>query len=172
MTCPCDDVKKKMPKCDAGTPPVIEVNSHEMPVLFHTINIPASMGDISTLPPTPGAYRNTRVHYEVDNQSYLYDSDGIPQLLSGGESGVTTVNGMAGAVILNAADVGALTEAQLDARLSYADTAPTITTEGTLGQIIIHVDTQNRTAEVYVLAEIVDNGGTDEYDWKTVKLQN
>lgn len=168
MTCPCDDTKLKMPGCEAGTPPVIEVNSHEMPVLFHTINIPASMGDISTLPPTPGAYRNTRVHYEVDNQSYLYDSDGIPQLLSGGESGVTTVNGMAGAVILSAADVGALTEAQLDARLSYADTAPTTTTEGTLGQIIIHVDTQNGTALVYVLAQIVDNGGVNEYHWEQV----
>lgn len=81
MTCPCDDTKRKMPRCDAGTPPVLEVHSKECPVLFHTVTIPASIGDLESMPPTPGAHRNARVIYEADNVTYLYDSDGIPQLL-------------------------------------------------------------------------------------------
>jgi len=81
MGCPCENAKRRMPKCDAGTPPVIEINGGECPVLFHTVNIPASVGTVETLPPTPGAYRNARVTYEANGESYLYDSDGIPQLL-------------------------------------------------------------------------------------------
>lgn len=81
MGCPCDNVKRDMGKCDAGTPPVIEINGGECPVLFHTVNIPASVGTLETMPPTPGAYRNARVIYEADKVTYLYDSDGIPQLL-------------------------------------------------------------------------------------------
>ena len=81
MTCPCNDTRRKMPRCNAGTPPVLEVHSKECPVLFHTVTIPASIGDLESLPPQPGAYRNARVIYEADNVTYLYDSDGIPQLL-------------------------------------------------------------------------------------------
>lgn len=81
MTCPCNDTKRKMPGCDAGTPPVLEGHSKECPILFHTVTIPASIGDLESMPPTPGAYRNARVIYEADNVTYLYDSDGIPQLL-------------------------------------------------------------------------------------------
>ena len=81
MTCPCNDTKRKMPRCNAGTPPVLEVHSKECPVLFHTVTIPASIGDLESMPPQPGAYRNARVFYEADKATYLYDSDGIPQLL-------------------------------------------------------------------------------------------
>lgn len=110
MKCPCENTKRSMPKCDAGTPPVIEINGGECPVLFHTVNIPASVGTVETLPPTPGAYKNARVTYEADNVSYLYDSDGIPQLLSNGGGGggaVESVNGKTGVVVLDANDVGA-----------------------------------------------------------------
>lgn len=116
MTCPCDDIKRKMPKCDAGTPPVLEINGGECPVLFHTVNIPASVGNATTIPPTPGAYRNARVTYEADDLSYLYDSDGIPQLLSGGGEGgkVSSVNGKIGEVVLDATDVGAASKTEFD----------------------------------------------------------
>lgn len=107
MTCPCDNTKRRMPKCDAGTPPVLEIDGGETPVLFHTVNIPASVGDDTTIPPTPGAYRNTRVTYEANNASYLYDSDGIPQILATSEVSVLSVNGQTGNVVLTAADVGA-----------------------------------------------------------------
>lgn len=119
MTCPCDDIKRKMPKCDAGTPPVIKVDGGETPVLFHTVNIPASIGNIETLPPTVGAYRNARVYYEADEIAYLYDSDGIPQILvaAGGGGKVNSVNGKIGNVVLNADDVGAPTKAELKAAI-------------------------------------------------------
>lgn len=81
MTCSCENAKREMPRCEGGTPPVLEINGGEVPVLFHTVNIPASAGTVETIPPTYGAYKNARVHYEADNVSYLYDSDGIPQLL-------------------------------------------------------------------------------------------
>lgn len=80
MGCPCEH-KAKGDKCKANTPPVLKVESVECPVLFHTVTIPASAGTVETLPPTPGAYRNARVIYEANGETYLYDSDGIPQLL-------------------------------------------------------------------------------------------
>jgi hypothetical protein len=107
MSCPCENIKREMPKCEGGTPPVLEINSVEAPVLFHTVTIPASIGDETTIPPTPGAYRNARVFYEANNVSYLYDSDGIPQILSDGTTKVTSVNGQIGDVTLSAADLGA-----------------------------------------------------------------
>lgn len=124
MTCPCDDIKRKMPKCDAGTPPVLEINGGEVPVLFHTVNIPASVGTVETLPPTPGAYRNARVTYEADNVSYLYDSDGIPQLLTipGPAGGVNSVNGKTGDVTLTAEDIGAAANTIFYANLSETGT--------------------------------------------------
>lgn len=111
MGCNCNNPQKRYKNvCGANTPPVIEVHSEECPVLFHTVIIPASVGNITTIPPTPGAYRNARVTYEADGLSYLYDSDGIPQLLSmPGEGGgaVESVNGQTGVVVLDANDVGA-----------------------------------------------------------------
>lgn len=108
MSCPCEH-KAKGDKCKANTPQVLKVESVECPVLFHTVNIPASAGDVNTLPPTPGAYRNARVFYEADDIAYLYDSDSIPQLLTSGGGGgaVESVNGQTGVVVLGANDVGA-----------------------------------------------------------------
>lgn len=80
MSCPCEGPKRDK-RCQTGTPPVLEVHSKECPVLFHTVTIPASAGTVDTLPPTPGLYRNARVIYEANGETYLYDSDGIPQLL-------------------------------------------------------------------------------------------
>ncbi len=80
MSCPCEGPKRDK-RCQTGTPPVLEVHSKECPVLFHTVTIPASAGTVDTLPPTVGAYRNARVIYEANGETYLYDSDGIPQLL-------------------------------------------------------------------------------------------
>lgn len=81
MGCNCNPQKKYKNVCGTNTPPVLEIKSEECPVLFHTITIPASAGDSTTIPPTPGAYKNTRVVYEANGETYLYDSDGIPQLL-------------------------------------------------------------------------------------------
>lgn len=124
MTCSCENVKREMPRCEGGTPPVLEINGGEVPVLFHTVNIPASAGTVETLPPTYGAYKNARVYYEADNVSYLYDSDGIPQLLTvpGPAGGVDSVNGKTGDVTLTAEDINAAANTMFYANLSETGT--------------------------------------------------
>lgn len=104
MTCDCDKHEPK--KCSGSTPSVLQINNVECPVLFHTIKVPASSGTPDTNPPMYGDHHNTRIIYESDNSSYLYDSDGIPQMLSDG--GVNNI---------------------------IAKTAPTISTKGVLGQL-------------------------------------
>lgn len=108
MSCPCEGPKRDK-RCQTGTPPVLEVHSKECPVLFHTVVIPASAGDPTTMPPEPGMYRNVRLTYEATGDAYLFDSDGIPQLLAniGPVTQVTSVNGQTGDVVLDAADVNA-----------------------------------------------------------------
>lgn len=114
MSCPCEHKASKPKKCELNTPPVIELHSEECPVLFHTVNITAAQGDKDTLPPTYGAYRNTRVYYEANKMSFLYDSDGVPQILSGtGADGVASVNGQAGDVIITPENIGAATTTAL-----------------------------------------------------------
>ena len=124
MTCSCENINREMPHCEGGTLPVLEINGGEVPVLFHTVNIPASVGTVETLPPTPGAYRNARVTYEADNVSYLYDSDGIPQLLTtpGPAGGVNSVNGKTGDVTLTAEDINAAANTMFYANLSETGT--------------------------------------------------
>lgn len=46
--------------------------------MFHTVVIPASTGDESTIPPVNGRYRNVILEYKANNSVYIYDSDGIP----------------------------------------------------------------------------------------------
>lgn len=125
MGCGCNKAQKDYKNvCGANTPPVLEVRSEECPVLFHTVVIPASVGTVETLPPTTGAYRNARVTYEADNVAYLYDSDGIPQLLTvpGPSGGVDSVNGKTGVVVLDANDVGAASNTMFYANLSETGT--------------------------------------------------
>ena len=109
MTCPCEHPKPMKGDCLPGTPAVIEIDGGEIPVLFHTVVITADQGDVDTIPPTTGKYRNTRVVYEANKTSYLYDSDGIPQELTGGggaASGVVSVNGKTGVVKITLDDLG------------------------------------------------------------------
>ena len=103
MSCPCEK-PVKFPKekvCGKNTPPVIQINSRECPILFHTMVISAAEGDVNSIPPTIGAHKNLRVYYEANRTSYLYDSDGVPQVLSGMvTSEVHSVNGRTGEVTL------------------------------------------------------------------------
>lgn len=82
MGCGCDK-----PKCNKGdtcgiSPAVLQINNPSECVLFHKTIIPASMGDETTIPPTPGAYRNMIVYYEASGAVYMYDSDGMPTPIS------------------------------------------------------------------------------------------
>ena len=157
MKCPCEGPKRTK-RCQTGTPPVLEVHSKECPVLFHTVNIPASVGTVETLPPTPGAYRNARVTYEADQESYLYDSDGIPQLLSnggGGAGAVESVNGRTGAVVLVAEDVGAQPTLTAGTGITISDN--TINVDTTTIATVQYVD--NIVGNIESALNIINNGG-------------
>lgn len=69
-------------------------------VFFRKVLIPTTMGDERKYPPQNGAYRNALVYYEADGAMYIYSSDGLYTRLDV-PSGVTSVNGMTGDVVLD-----------------------------------------------------------------------
>lgn len=82
--------------------------------------IPASMGtDEEGQPYAPenGAYNNAVVFYEANEAVYFYSTDGIPTRLAYArdKSGVLTVNGRAGDVVITLAELGGLNNAQVQA---------------------------------------------------------
>lgn len=83
MTCgTCGEKHKKCGNCNKNFPrAVIEINNPETLVLLRKVVIPASMGDDTTVPPAIGKYHNVILHYEANNHTYIYSSDGIPTLL-------------------------------------------------------------------------------------------
>lgn len=138
MGCPCEKHNTKPDKCNTNTPPVLEVHSEECPVLFHTTNITAEQGTVDTLPPRYGAYKNTRVYYEADNLSYLYDSDGVPQLLTvpGPAGGVNSVNGMQGEVTITAGDINAQPTLTAGANINISETNEISATDTTYSNFV------------------------------------
>ena len=79
MSCNCGK-----PKCNGEcglSPAVLQINNREC-VLFSKVSVPASMGDETTFPPTPGKYKNTLLYYEATHTSYLYTSEGVPTRIS------------------------------------------------------------------------------------------
>lgn len=81
MTCPACGEKPKC-NCTRDFPrAVIEIENPEALVLLRKVSIPASMGDDTTVPPAVGKYHNVILHYEANNHTYIYSSDGIPTLL-------------------------------------------------------------------------------------------
>lgn len=85
MSCPCE----KKDKCPENTPPVLQINSAECPVLFHTVKVSASEGTPETNPPLVGQFKNVRLIYESDGSQYLYDSDGVVAPLVSGQINIT-----------------------------------------------------------------------------------
>ena len=169
MNCPCDNTKRKMPGCNAGTPPVLELHSSEAPTLFHTVRIPASVGTVTTMPPTPGAYRNARVTYEASGDSYLYDSDGIPQYLAN-KGTVDSVNGKIGVVVLDAEDVGAASDAdindlqaQIDALAAASDVTDIV---GTYADLMAYDTSKLKDNDIIkVLQDETHDNETTYYRW-------
>ena len=72
--------------CSSGAAVVIK-NATEY-VNFRKVEIPASVGDETTIPPLPGKYCNVLLTYEAGGHAYLYTSDGMPtQLPQKGDKG-------------------------------------------------------------------------------------
>lgn len=68
-------------KCGAS-PAVLQINNPSECMLFHKVEIPASMGNEITIPPKPGLYKNVLLYYEATGNAYFYSSDGIPTPIS------------------------------------------------------------------------------------------
>ena len=66
------------------TKSVVEINNPGCITLMRKVDIPASMGDDTAVPPVIGKYRNVLLYYEANNRAYLYSSDGIPTKLNNG----------------------------------------------------------------------------------------
>ena len=67
-----------MSECRKNPPKVLQVTCCDQPTLFHLVEIPASVGDETTIPPVPGLYRNVLLVYESSGNGYIYTSDGMP----------------------------------------------------------------------------------------------
>lgn len=94
MSNSCLDEKKFKKKC----PPPMDCCGKD--ILFRKVIIPVAMGDDRQYPPENGAFRNALVEYEANHALYIYSSDGLYTKLSV-PSGVTSVNGMYGDVVLD-----------------------------------------------------------------------
>lgn len=70
-----DKPKETCGKSCGKLPPVIQINSEECPILFHTVELDTSYEED---PPAIGKYKNVLVVYKADGQWVLYNSDGIP----------------------------------------------------------------------------------------------
>lgn len=77
----CSACKEK--RCDGGCknlPPVLQINSEECPVLFHTVEVEGSSDDN---PPEIGQYKNVLLVYKGNGAKYIFSSDGIPSAITG-----------------------------------------------------------------------------------------
>lgn len=72
---PCNGSKGN---CFCFPPKVVPVEVDGCPILFRKVEIPASVGDETTIPPVPGLYRNVLLVYESSGNGYIYTSDGMP----------------------------------------------------------------------------------------------
>lgn len=63
------------------SPAVLQINNKDC-TLFHSVTIPAIMGDETENPPANGLYKNVLLYYEASGNAYFYSSDGIPTKLT------------------------------------------------------------------------------------------
>lgn len=63
------------------SPAALQINNKDC-TLFHSVTIPAIMGDETENPPANGLYKNVLLYYEASGNAYFYSSDGIPTKLT------------------------------------------------------------------------------------------
>lgn len=63
------------------SPAVLQITNKDC-TLFHSVTIPAIMGDETENPPANGLYKNVLLYYEASGNAYFYSSDGIPTKLT------------------------------------------------------------------------------------------
>ena len=85
----CSECQNKPKKTCGKLPPVLQINSEECPILFHTVEVE---GNVKDNPPEIGRYKNVLAVYKEDDHKVLYNSDGIPADLSIDGGGVSDFN--------------------------------------------------------------------------------
>lgn len=82
MVCSACNDKPVEKACDTcgKLPPVLQINSEECPVLFHTVELEGTKEDN---PPYIGMYKNTLLTYAADAAKFLFNSDGVYSAISG-----------------------------------------------------------------------------------------
>ena len=116
----CGEEKKNTSK--DFTKNVIEINnSGEKIVLFRKVIVPASMGDEEEFPPSVGRFYNTLLQYEINGDTYLYSSDGIPTLLSTDVADLEKELNQLNIKLANEIDARALADIGLDDRLTVVE---------------------------------------------------
>lgn len=82
MVCSACNDKPVEKACDTcgKLPPVLQINSEECPVLFHTVELEGTKEDN---PPYIGMYKNTLLTYTADAAKFLFNSDGVYSAISG-----------------------------------------------------------------------------------------
>lgn len=79
----CNECENKSaPEDKAFTGNIIEINNPETRILLRKVEIPASMGTEEEVPASIGKYRNVILHYEANDHTYIYSSDGIPTAIT------------------------------------------------------------------------------------------
>lgn len=146
-------------KCDL--PQAIQVVGPSDIVLFHRVDVPASLGDDTTNPPVQGEYHNILLVYEANGHAYLYNSDGIYTRIHGVGS-FDELSGRpkyAGEVMTSATEIPDIGDMRDDIDNLAHDLGDEITTretnEGLLGDAI--TDEENaRIADVGDLQNQID----------------
>lgn len=99
------------------SPAVLQINNKDC-TLFHSVTIPAIMGDETENPPANGLYKNVLLYYEASGNAYFYSSDGIPTKLT---YATTDYNALTNKPTINGVTLeGALTPASLGININDA----------------------------------------------------
>ena len=99
------------------SPAVLQINNKDC-TLFHSVTIPAIMGDETENPPANGLYKNVLLYYEASGNAYFYSSDGIPTKLT---YATTDYNALTNKPTINGVTLeGALTPANLGININDA----------------------------------------------------
>lgn len=159
MGCGCEKPKNGSAKTKNMTPKVLQINNPPEVVVFHKVNIPASMGDENDIFPENGLYRNTLLHYDANGHAYFYSSDGIPTLLN---AGLTSFNDLsnrptyADEIMTGNTNIPDVDAVRNDLTQAVADEAEARTTAfGTLSSAIT-AEVDNRTASDASLSNRID----------------
>lgn len=99
------------------SPAALQINNKDC-TLFHSVTIPAIMGDETENPPANGLYKNVLLYYEASGNAYFYSSDGIPTKLT---YATTDYNALTNKPTINGVTLeGALTPASLGININDA----------------------------------------------------